>query len=127
MASCTGYFAAIRKRRSSMSICASRPLRRGLLMVVGAVVVSSGSASSLRADIIAVTPNITTGTQIFDSVFGLDCNVASPTGVTIPQLGVFDNAGDGVLLTDSPTQPIVIQVWNRGTGLAVASMNFGGG
>lgn len=85
-----------------------------------------GGASVGRADTIALSPTITTGSQTYNNLFGMDFNVGS-AAVQITQLGVFDNGGDGVLLTNSPTQPIVIQVWDRDTGLALTTVNFGGG
>ena len=83
------------------------------------------SASGAGAATVAISPNVTTGTQNFDNVFGIDFNAVSAAQIT--QLGVFDNGSDGILLTDSPTQPIIIQVWNRDTGIALASASFGGG
>lgn len=97
-------------------------LAAGLSAVVGL----SAVGRVCSADVISIQPNITTGSQTFDNLFGIDFNV-NATAVNITQLGVFDNVGDGVLNTDSPTQPIVIQVWNRDTGVALATMNFGGG
>jgi len=94
--------------------------------MAAAVVGLAAGAPAVSADVIGIQPNITTGTQVFDNTFGIDFNV-NATAVNVTQLGVFDNAGDGVLLTDSPTQPIVIQVWDRDTGIALASASFAGG
>lgn len=107
-----------------MLLCSARRVG-GAVVVCGAVMLAAWSPA--RGDVIALSPNITTGTQGFDTLFGMDFNVTSATGIVVTQLGVFDNNSDGVLNTDSPTQPVVIQIWNRDTGLAVAAMSFGGG
>jgi hypothetical protein len=87
--------------------------------------VVAGLSASAQADFVALTPFVDHGGQSYDNLFGMDFEVISPIKVT--RLGVFDNDNDSVLHTDSPTQPIMIQIWDRVTGLAVASAPFGGG
>jgi hypothetical protein len=72
---------------------------------------------------IAISSNVSSATQTFDNLFGIDFNV-NATPIQITQLGAFDNNADGILLTDSTATPIVVQIWNRDTGLAVASASF---
>jgi PEP-CTERM motif len=80
---------------------------------------------SAQAATIALSPTDANGGQDYDSLFGMDFDANQPIKVT--QLGVFDNHADGVLNTDSPSQPIVIQLWVRNTGVALASVDFGAG
>ena len=80
---------------------------------------------SASADSIALTPTVSTGTQYFDTMFGMDFTTNQP--ITVTRLGVFDNNDDGTLVLDSPIHPIVIQIWDLSTGTALATMNFGDG
>lgn len=74
----------------------------------------------------ALTPTGQSGVQVYDDLFGMDFNTNSAIQVT--ELGVFDNNADGVLNTDSPTQPIVIQLWDlNNPSTPLAQLNFGGG
>jgi hypothetical protein len=93
--------------------------------LVGGVLLSA-AASPASADTIAISPNVSSGTQNFNNLFGIDFNV-NATSIVVSQLGVFDNLGDGALLTNSASQPIVIQLWDRDTGIALASASFAGG
>jgi hypothetical protein len=93
--------------------------------VLATVVGGAHFVARASADIIALSPNIVTGTQTFDNLAGEDFTANQTIAVT--QLGVFDNHADGVLNTDSPTQPVVAQIWNVNTGVPLATLNFGGG
>jgi len=92
--------------------------------IAGVALLSLGIRTA-SADNIALYPTVSSGTQMFDTLFGMDFNTNQAISVT--KLGVFDNNADGVLNTDSPTQPIVVQIWNRNTGLPLATLDFGGG
>jgi len=88
-------------------------------------VVAGLFAARASADVVALSPNIATGTQTFDNMAGEDFTANQTIAVT--QLGVFDNHADGVLNTDSPTQPVIAQIWNVNTGVPLATLDFGGG
>ncbi len=83
-------------------------------------------AAPVQAADIALSPPVASGGQNYDSLFGMDFN--TNRAIVVTQLGVFDNHNDGVLNTDSPTQPIVIQLWNLNSpATPLATVNFGGG
>ena len=85
------------------------------------------TGSFALADNIAMSPNTSSGSQQFDTLFGMDFQVNSQP-IQVTQLGVFDNNADGVLNTDNNgTQPIVVSLWDVNTGTQLASLNFGAG
>src|SRR4051812_33740753 len=79
----------------------SRDVLVRALGVAGLIGVTGGAARG--AEIVALSPTVSSGTQNFDALFGMDFNANQAVNIT--QLGVFDNGGDGVLNTGSPTQP----------------------
>jgi hypothetical protein len=101
--------------------------RSGIVRALGAagLICAAAAGPARAAEIVALSPTVSSGTQNFNNLFGIDFNANQAVNLT--QLGVFDNGGDGVLNTNTPTQPIVIQLWNRDTGVALATMSFGGG
>lgn len=93
---------------------------------LGAIASVLALAPFAAADTIALAPTTPDGGQEYDALFGMDFNTNQSIKVT--QLGVFDNHADGVLNTDSPTQPIVIQLWDlNNPATPLAQLNFGGG
>jgi hypothetical protein len=96
-------------------------LSAAMLAGIGSVLGRSAAA----VDTVALSANVSTGSEYFDYLFGMDFVTNQP--ITITQLGVFDNQYDGVLIPDNPVHPIEIQVWDLSTGAALATMNFSGG
>jgi lysophospholipase L1-like esterase len=105
----------------------ANPRKRAVRLksIAGTVLLAVLGIRTASADDIALYPTVSSGTQTFDTLFGMDFDTNQPISVT--KLGVFDNNADGILNTDSPTQPIVVQIWNRNTGLPLATLDFGGG
>ena len=90
------------------------------------VAILMAACSTAAHGAIALSPTTASGSQEYDALFGMDFNTNH--SIVVTQLGVFDNNADGVLNTDSPTQPIVIQLWDlNNPATALATINFGGG
>jgi hypothetical protein len=112
-----------RKTAADGMIASTKAVMLGVIVASLAMV---GAISRASADTIALAPTSTTGGQVYDDLFGMDFNTNQPIRVT--QLGVFDTGGDGVLNTDSPTQPVVVQLWDLNhPATPLATVNFGGG
>jgi hypothetical protein len=90
-----------------------------------AAMVGLGYGNLAKADTVALTPNVSQGYQYFDYLVGMDFDTNVP--ITITQLGVFDNSNSGVLALDNPIHPITVQIYDRVTGVAIATSYFGDG
>ena len=110
----------------AVGLCCVVRRRGGRHVAAAAVLVMAACSAPVQAADIALSPPLASGGQNFDNVFGMDFN--TNRAIVVTQLGVFDNHNDGVLNTDSPTQPIVIQLWNLNSpATPLATVNFGGG